>query len=137
MRTSNKTLKQARKLRKQMSLPEVMLWKRLRGRGEGHPAFRRQHPIGPYVLDFFCAHAQLCVEIDGGSHGFSGRSEADRRRDIFLLDQGIRTIRLAAAEVMADPDGAARQLFEIVGRAAPSTASRSPSPVRLTGEVQR
>jgi very-short-patch-repair endonuclease len=60
-----------------MSLPEVMLWKGLRGRQPGKPVFRRQHPLGPYVLDFFCPSARLCVEIDGGSHSFGDRPRAD------------------------------------------------------------
>jgi very-short-patch-repair endonuclease len=138
MRTINKTLKTARQLRKHMSLPEVMLWQRLRGRGEGKPVFRRQQPIGPYVLDFFCARTRLCVEIDGWSHGFGGRAQQDHRRDVFLLDQGIRTIRLAAHEVMRDPDAVATQVLDLAGRSAPSTAPRSPSPAPLgAGEEPR
>ena len=112
-----------------MSLPEVLLWQRLRGRREGHPAFRRQHPIGPYVLDFFCARARLCVEIDGGAHGFGDRPQADARRDAYLRHCGIRTIRYSAETVLEDPDGVARYLIEVVGgRSAPSTTSWSPSP---------
>jgi len=67
-----------------MSLPEVMLWKVLRGREDGKPVFRRQHPMGPYVLDFFCARALICIEIDGASHGFGDRPQADARRDSYL-----------------------------------------------------
>ncbi|HEX3700742.1 MAG TPA: DUF559 domain-containing protein [Phenylobacterium sp.] len=135
MRTINKTIKLARQLRRGMSLPEVLLWKRLRGRDQGHPSFRRQHPIGPYVLDFFCARARLCVEVDGASHAVGDQPHHDGRREIFLLDQGIRTVRIPAAEVLANPDGVARRLLELVGGTAPSTASRSPSPARLAGEV--
>jgi very-short-patch-repair endonuclease len=84
-----------------MSLPEVLLWRRLRGREEGKPVFRRQHPVGPYVLDFFCARARLCIEVDGGSHGFGERPKQDVRRDAFLRREGICTLRVAASEVPA------------------------------------
>ena len=92
----------ARRLRKNMSVPEVMLWGCLRGRGSGKPVFRRQHPIGPYVLDFYCASARLCIEVDGGSHGLGDRPMADVRRDAYLRTLGIRTIRLNATEVISD-----------------------------------
>jgi len=67
-----------------MTLPEVILWTALRGGGPNHPAFRRQHPIGPYVLDFYCAKARLCVEVDGGSHSMGDQPRRDARRDAFL-----------------------------------------------------
>jgi very-short-patch-repair endonuclease len=112
-----------------MSLPEVMLWKALRGREPGKPIFRRQHPLGPYVLDFFCASARLCVEIDGGAHGFGERPRADARRDAYLKSLGVRVIRCAASEVISDTHGIAMGLLRIAcDRSAPSTASRSPSP---------
>ena len=128
-------MKRARQLRKRMSLPEVMLWKGLRGREAGKPVFRRQHPVGPYVLDFYCAGARLCVEIDGGSHGFGNRPQADARRDAYLRSLGIDVIRCSASGVMDDAHGVALALLRIAcGRSAPSTASRSPSPA-ATGEV--
>jgi len=129
MRVSSNAVKRARQLRKRMSLPEVMLWKGLRGREAGKPVFRRQHPIGPYVLDFFCARARLCVEIDGGGHGFGDRPQADLRRDAYLRSLGICVIRCSASEVIRDAHGAALGLLQLAcDRSAPSTASRSPSP---------
>ena len=90
----------ARDLRREMSLPEVQLWQALRGEKLGGLKFRRQHPIAPYVLDFYCAGARLAVEIDGESH--EGRGAQDARRDAFLLDQGIRTLRIPARDVLND-----------------------------------
>jgi very-short-patch-repair endonuclease len=58
----------ARALRRQMSEPEVMLWSRLRSRGEDHPTFRRQHPFGSIILDFYCPAARLAIEVDGATH---------------------------------------------------------------------
>jgi very-short-patch-repair endonuclease len=117
-----------------MSLPEVMLWKVLRGREPGKPVFRRQHPIGPYVLDFFCASAALCIEVDGGSHGFGDRPQADARRDAFLRSLGIRTVRCVASEVISDAHGVGMGLIQFACEtSAPSTASRSPSPMNGGG----
>ncbi|WP_366852839.1 DUF559 domain-containing protein [Phenylobacterium sp.] len=67
MRATSNAHGRVRQLRRRMSLPEVILWTALRGREPGRPVFRRQHPIGPYVLDFYCAKARLCVEVDGGN----------------------------------------------------------------------
>jgi very-short-patch-repair endonuclease len=57
------TLGKAKRLRREMTAPEVRLWQQLRVRGPDRPVFRRQHPIGPYVLDFYCPAAKLCVEV--------------------------------------------------------------------------
>ena len=102
MRADGNITLRARRLRKRMSLPEVMLWQCLRGRGDGKPVFRRQHPFGPYVLDFFCPSANLCIEIDSDSHSFGDRPQRDARRDGYLRHHGVRTIRLSASEVISD-----------------------------------
>jgi very-short-patch-repair endonuclease len=63
----------ARDLRAATSLPEGLLWRCLRGRRLEGLRFRRQHPAGPYVLDFYCPALRLAVEIDGDTHGDPGR----------------------------------------------------------------
>jgi very-short-patch-repair endonuclease len=75
-----------------MSLPEVVLWQQLRGR-PGGLKFRRQHPAGPYVLDFYCEKARLCIEVDGAAHDLGDSPARDVRRDAWLADAGIRTVR--------------------------------------------
>ena len=107
MRPPSKTIKQARRLRRTLSMPEVRLWSRLRKRVPGKPIFRRQHPIGSYVLDFYCPQAKLAIEIDGLSHDMGSRPERDERRDAWLLQQGVKVVRIAAAELTADLDEAA------------------------------
>jgi len=94
----------ARKLRKDMSLPEVLLWQRLRGRSAG-AKFRRQHPVGPYVVDFYCREAQLIVEVDGKAHDDADRAARDNRRDAFLEENDLRVVQVAAsiAALVADP----------------------------------
>jgi very-short-patch-repair endonuclease len=82
-----------------MSLPEVLLWRGLRREALGGH-FRRQHPIGVYVLDFYCDRAKLNVEIDGQTHSLAGAPERDARRDAWLEAQGVRTLRLPAIYVL-------------------------------------
>jgi very-short-patch-repair endonuclease len=102
----------ARKLRSELSLPEKLVWVRIRGREPGRPIFRRQHPIRPYVLDFYCAAARLCVEIDGQGHGFGDRPARDERRDAFLRAQGIEVLRIAASDVLGDPESVVLWMLE-------------------------
>ena len=115
IRSSKLTLGRARALRKSMTPPEVLLWVRLRGHGPGRPVFRRQHPLGAYILDFYCARARLVVEVDGQSHGMGQAPAHDERRDAFLAAQGLRVMRYPASEVMADPTGVAQSIMEAAG----------------------
>ena len=96
------TFKRAKKLRREMSLPEVILWEQLRRGGLSGMRFRRQHPVGPYVLDFYCAASRLAVEVDGAGHDLPGQMHHDIRRDGWLAGQGIRTLRIAASDVLED-----------------------------------
>jgi very-short-patch-repair endonuclease len=87
--------------------PEARLWVHLRGRQLGGLKFRRQHPIGAYVLDFYCAEARLAVEVDGQVHANPDRAEHDRRRTAWLATQGIGVLRIAAEDVRTNLDGIA------------------------------
>ena len=95
------TQRKAAAQRKAMSLPEVLLWRELRLRPEGLK-FRRQHPAGRYILDFFCAQAKLAVEIEGHAHNTGDRPEHDRIRTLWLENQGLRVLRIPATEVLKD-----------------------------------
>nr|WP_035442100.1 DUF559 domain-containing protein [Asticcacaulis sp. YBE204] len=103
----------ARKLRQEMSPPEVRLWLRLRSRARGNLSFRRQHPIGPYVLDFYCAEAKLAIEVDGVEHTTDDRRERDLSRDAWLLAHGIHTYRIPAFEIMRDADEIAEGVYRL------------------------
>ena len=96
----------AQRLRQALTLPEGLLWKALKARRQEGLHFRRQHPLGPYVLDFYCAQARLCVEVDGDSHGAADRPERDAARDRWLASKGIETLRLRAGLVLEDLDAA-------------------------------
>ncbi|RYB05373.1 DUF559 domain-containing protein [Lichenibacterium ramalinae] len=74
------TVARARRLRRAMTPPELRLWSALRRRPEGRK-FRRQHPLGPYVLDFYCDEARLGVEVDGLAHDLGSAPARDRMRD--------------------------------------------------------
>ena len=100
-------LKVARRFRKNLTEPELWLWLRLRDRCEGDPVFRRQHPIGPYILDFYCPQAKLCIEVDGADHTRDARIIRDATRDAWLAEKGIRTYRIYAGDVIEDADEAA------------------------------
>lgn len=96
----------ARKLRGEMSLPEVLLWQELR-RKTGDIRFRRQHPVGRYVLDFYVVSLKLTIEIDGEAHDMGDRPEHDIARDEWLREQGIEVMRIPASEVLRSPEDAA------------------------------
>ena len=100
----------ARKLRRKMTLPEVILWHWLRQRPDGLK-FRRQHPTGPYVLDFFCSDARLAIEVDGEAHSRGNRPERDIGRDQWLAAAGIVTLRIPAVELLNDADAVLRLIL--------------------------
>jgi very-short-patch-repair endonuclease len=91
-----------------MSLPEVILWNALRHRPGGFK-FRRQHPAGPFILDFVCLSESLAIEIDGQAHDF--RSHKDAARDEWLANQGFLTMRIAATDVLKDLDAVVRGIL--------------------------
>ncbi len=108
-------------------MPEVLLWLGLKARGLEGLHFRKQHPIGPYVLDFYCDEARLAVEVDGQSHGFGDRPRLDAIRDEWMARRGIRTLRMPAVEVLACVDGALRTIL-IEARRCPLRPSGPPPP---------
>ena len=92
------TLRRARSSRRQLTPPEARLWQRLRDR-RAYFKFRRQHPIGSYVLDFFCPEARLAVEVDGDQHARPEQITRDRERSSWLRLHGIEVLRVPASEV--------------------------------------
>ncbi|MDF7774545.1 endonuclease domain-containing protein [Sphingomonas sp. AOB5] len=94
-----------------MTLPEVLLWQALRKR-PGGLKFRRQHPAGPYILDFYCDTVRLCVEIDGEAHDRGDRPQRDEARDDWLARKRVRTLRIPAREILADLDAVVRHIID-------------------------
>jgi len=118
-----------------MSLPEVLLWQRLRGAPEG-VAFRKQHPIDPYVADFYCSRARLVIEVDGEAHSLSDRHRRDEVRTAFLHERGYHVLRVAAEEVLIDPDGVAASIVAYAADPLHHRAARGGPPPRPGEDVQ-
>ena len=136
MRAPKATAAIARRLRRALSPPEARLWTRLRPRIPGLPVFRRQHPFGPYVIDFYCADARLTVEVDGIGHDLGDRPQRDLRRDAWLSAQGVMVMRIAASEVMRSIDDVIDAIVRTaIARiaATPSTALRAVPRPRKAG----
>ena len=93
----------ARAMRKAMTEPEVMLWSRLRGRRGDRPTFRRQHPVGSLILDFYCPSLRFAVEVDGSTHWDDDAKLRDARRDHWLEAQGITVMRIPAGWILPRP----------------------------------
>lgn len=92
-----------------MTPPEVRLWVQLRRNAQGL-RFRRQHPVGPFVLDFYCDSARLAVEVDGQQHALGQAVLHDIERDEWLALRRIRVVRLPAWLVFQDMDAALRTI---------------------------
>jgi very-short-patch-repair endonuclease len=108
-------MRTAKQQRRNMTPPEVKLWALLR-RSPGGVGFRRQHPVGPYVADFYCPAAKLVIEIDGLIHDFT--VERDGARDEYIRSLGLSVLRIPASDVMRDALSVADGLVRLCG---PST----------------
>ena len=126
----------ARKLRRTMTLPEVLLWNQLRGQPRG-VKFRRQHPSSELGLDFYCSDARLVIEVDGIAHDMGDRPERDKKRDAFLRAHDLETLRIPASEVLKDAAAAAESIVQLALSRLPLhhpvRAGRSPSPRQARG----
>ncbi|WP_427964343.1 endonuclease domain-containing protein [Altererythrobacter sp.] len=120
-----------------MSLPEALLWRELRKR-PGGLKFRRQHPSGQYVLDFYCSDARLVLEIDGEAHEMGDRPAHDAARDAWFREAGIETLRLPASQVLQDAVATAESAALYARERLPlhhPLRGRSPSPNKFGEDV--
>ena len=98
IRTSASVQQRARELRQEMTPAEYLLWTRLRNQKLAGLKFRRQHPVGPFIVDFYCAAYRLVVEIDGDIHDL--QMERDAARTEQLEGYGYRVIRFRNERVL-------------------------------------
>ena len=128
-RDRNETILRARALRRNLTLPEGLLWQVLQRRPEGFK-FRLQHPIGRCIVDFYCPAGRLVIEIDGMSHDMGDRPDRDQRREDWLGAQGRHVMRFAAADVLGDLDSVVTAILAEVRRLLPlhHLAARDGSP---------
>lgn len=110
-----------RRLRRDATVPERLLWSRLSRRALG-VAFRRQAPVGRYVVDFLAPDARLVIEVDGRSH--DGRGDADRARQAALEAAGLRVLRVQNDDVLRDLDGTVRLIAETLAAGRPETGTQ-------------
>ena len=113
-----KQVKRARRLRREMSLPEVLLWRVLRARPNGLK-FRRQFPIGSITTDFACLEHRLVIEIDGEWHSFGDQPRRDHARDAMLRREGFQVVRIAARDILKNMDAVVRLIVARCADAGP------------------
>ncbi|WP_353563996.1 endonuclease domain-containing protein [Longimonas sp.] len=103
---NRQSLKQRRKeLRNNATPAEAQLWSALKKRQLSGRKFRRQHSIGPYIVDFYCPGERLVIELDGATHDGPLRSEYDAERQVYLETKGIRVVRFENKQVFKDEEG--------------------------------
>ena len=117
---SDATLLRAKRLRREMTESERKLWAALRAR-RAEAKWRKQQPIGRFVVDFFCPAAKLIVEVDGGQHC---ESETDARRTLWLEGAGYRVVRFWNNEVLENLEGVVARIREAVAEAPSPTAAK-------------
>ena len=121
MARPTKHITRARAQRIESSRAERAVWTLLRDRRLADFKFRRQHPIGPFVVDFACVARKLVIELDGPSHGIAEQQVFDAQRTAYLNSEGWRVVRVLDGEVLSDPS---RVCLKLV--AALAEASRDP-----------
>ncbi len=120
--------------RRNMNDLEIRVWNHLRGNQLGLK-FRRQHSIGPYIVDFYCPAKRLVVEVDGDTHYEPDAVEYDRRRDEFLHNQGLTIMRYTNLEVRENLVGIFDAILEYLSKIEPATPSSSPLGRGRTGSA--
>jgi very-short-patch-repair endonuclease len=114
----------ARTLRKNQTDAEKLLWKMLRNRQIMGLKFRRQQPVGPYSLDFYCHDYKLYIELDGGQHYTNEGQQHDGQRDTFLKAQGIHVIRFSNLDVLKSLEAVLLKIVEEVTSLTPPLSHR-------------
>jgi len=121
----NPDVEKARDLRKSITPAERQLWSALRGRKLSGHKFRRQHPIGWFVVDFACVKRRLIIEVDGGQHA---ENPDDGRRTKWLEAQGWRVIRFWNGEIVENLEAVADRILRCLDGTELSVTGRHPHP---------
>lgn len=133
MKTSSKTppsgrAQLARSFRRRATKGESLLWGWLRSRGLG-VKFRRQVPVGPYIVDFLSLEVKLIVEVDGSHHGKGQTRERDQQRDQFLQSEGYEVVRFWDRDILSSMEECLQHLGERIDKQRKKLAQNPPSPV--------
>ena len=116
----------AKALRKRLTDAERLLWRHLRNRELGGWKFRRQYPVGPFIVDFICVEKNLVIEVDGGQH--AENEESDLQRSAFLNKMGYRIFRFWNNQVLQETEGVLEAIFAILAEGKQNSPSPQPSP---------
>ena len=109
-------LAKCRELRRNETDAERLLWRLVRNRQLCGVKFRRQHPVGRYVVDFYCHEARLAVELDGGQHAEEDQMQRDCARTAYLDDRGVQVLRFWNGDVLKNPAGVLESIAEVLER---------------------
>jgi very-short-patch-repair endonuclease len=120
----SKFLDFARKLRKNQTDAEKLLWGILRNRQLLGVKFRRQQPVGPYILDFYCYDYKLCIELDGGQHYTNDGQRYDTDRSAFLKTNEIHVVRFTNLDVLQNIDGVLLKIAQEINSLTPTLSRR-------------
>lgn len=99
------SVRQAQRFRKNPTEAEKRLWSRLRNRSVVNLKFRRQHPLGNRIVDFFCAEANIAIELDGSGHLTDRGQKSDLYGELELYEKGVRILRFYNNEVLHNLNG--------------------------------
>ena len=125
---SERQRSRAKQLRQTMTRAETLLWRYLKANRMDGIGFRRQTPIGNYIVDFVCFSANLVVELDGEPHDFEERQNADQRRDAFLAAEGFRVLRFTNGQVMSNLEGVVEAIRQAISFGASGSPLSPPLP---------
>ncbi len=102
LKRERKKVRVARRLRRNMTDAERLLWSKLRNKQLENQKFRRQHPLGPYVVDFYCPTKCLVIEVDGGQHYTHKGEQRDKRREEYLTKYGLIILRYSDKDILTN-----------------------------------
>jgi very-short-patch-repair endonuclease len=133
MRTSKSLQRFARNLRADSTDAEQCLWYHLRSRRMRALKFRRQRPIGPYIVDFVCLESRVIIEVDGGQH--QEQTQSDRSRDALLCARGFLVLRFWDNDVLRQTEAVLERIWTVTQTPRPSPPA--PLPQSGRGESNR
>lgn len=120
----------ARRLRRELTDAEQLLWTRLRRKQILGVQFYRQKPLGPFIVDFYAPEARIVVEVDGSQHTDADHATRDVERDQYCLDQGLQVLRFDNAQVLRETNEVVEAIYRTIAERNP------PSPPFLKGGIR-
>jgi very-short-patch-repair endonuclease len=120
-RLPTEILSRAGELRRNQTDAESLLWFLLRNRRMDGFKFRRQQPIGPYIIDFYCATKKLAIELDGGGHADENQARYDSQRSDFLAREGIEVLRFWNNQLLGETEAVLEVIWNKLNPSSPSS----------------